>query len=167
MMRVDDVLEILAMPLLGIMPESADVLTASNLGCPITLHRPTSAPARGYAEAARRLLGEDIAVTAPGQRRGFMSRLFGEGRRHEPDRLLHPAPLGAAVPASGCRSCWPTSGRGPAAATSSAILQQEILAVIARHLPIDRDKVVVRLDPGETVSTLAIDIEVPQGALAH
>lgn len=48
-----------------------------------------------------------------------------------------------------------------------AILQQEILAVIARRLPIDRDKVVVRLDPGETVSTLAIDIEVPQGALAH
>ncbi len=47
-----------------------------------------------------------------------------------------------------------------------AILQQEILAVIARRLPIDRDKVVVRLDAGDTVSTLAIDIEVPQGALA-
>ena len=47
-----------------------------------------------------------------------------------------------------------------------AVLQQEILAVIARRLPIDRDKVVVRLDPGETVSTLAIDIEVPQRALA-
>jgi cell division topological specificity factor len=47
-----------------------------------------------------------------------------------------------------------------------AILQQEILAVIARRLPIDRDKVVVRLDPGDTVSTLAIDIEVPQAALA-
>jgi cell division topological specificity factor len=47
-----------------------------------------------------------------------------------------------------------------------AILQQEILAVIARRLPIDRDKVVVRLDPGDQVSTLAIDIEVPQAALA-
>ena len=47
-----------------------------------------------------------------------------------------------------------------------AILQQEILAVIARRLPIERDKVVVRLNTGETVSTLAIDIEVPQHALA-
>jgi cell division topological specificity factor len=47
-----------------------------------------------------------------------------------------------------------------------AILQQEILAVIARHVAIDRDKVVVKLDPGEAVSTLEIDIEVPQGALA-
>ena len=53
-----------------------------------------------------------------------------------------------------------------ASANLVAILQQEILAVIARRLPIDRDKVVVRLDPGDTVSTLAIDIEVPQGALA-
>jgi cell division topological specificity factor len=47
-----------------------------------------------------------------------------------------------------------------------AILQQEILAVIARRVPIDRDKVVVRLDAGEKVATLAIDIEMPQGALA-
>ena len=78
MMNIDDVLEILAVPLLGIVAESADVLTASNVGCPITLHRPTSAPARGYVEAARRLLGEDIPVTYPGQeRRGFMSRFFG------------------------------------------------------------------------------------------
>jgi cell division topological specificity factor len=47
-----------------------------------------------------------------------------------------------------------------------AILQQEILTVIARHVAIDRDKVVVKLDPGGAVSTLEIDIEVPQGALA-
>ena len=42
-----------------------------------------------------------------------------------------------------------------------AQLQQEILAVIARHFPIDRDKVVVKLDRGQQVSTLEIDIEMP------
>ena len=47
-----------------------------------------------------------------------------------------------------------------------ATLHQEILAVIARRVPIDRDKVVVRLDPRGEVSTLAIDVEVPQHALA-
>ncbi len=47
-----------------------------------------------------------------------------------------------------------------------ATLQQEILAVIARRVPIDREKVVVRLDPRGEVSTLAIDVEVPQRALA-
>ena len=48
-----------------------------------------------------------------------------------------------------------------------AVLQQEILAVIARHMSIDRDKVIVRLDRGDTVSTLEIDIEMPEGALAR
>jgi cell division topological specificity factor len=48
----------------------------------------------------------------------------------------------------------------------AAVLQQEILEVIARHIPIDPDKVVVRLDRGEPVSTLEIDIEMPDAALA-
>ncbi len=42
-----------------------------------------------------------------------------------------------------------------------AVLQEEILAVIAKHMQIDRDKVVVKLDRGDEVSTLAIDIEMP------
>ncbi|HEX7761791.1 MAG TPA: cell division topological specificity factor MinE [Caulobacteraceae bacterium] len=49
----------------------------------------------------------------------------------------------------------------------AAVLQQEILAVIARHIPIDRDKVMVRLDRGEQVSTLEIDIEMPLEALTR
>jgi len=77
MMTIDDVLEILAIPLLGIVAESPDVLTASNVGCPVTLHNPASAAARAYNDAARRLLGEDIAISTAPERRGFMSRLFG------------------------------------------------------------------------------------------
>lgn len=45
-----------------------------------------------------------------------------------------------------------------------AVLQEEILAVIARHMQIDRDKVVVKLDRAEDVSTLEIDIEMPPQA---
>jgi septum site-determining protein MinD len=79
MMKVEDVLEILAIPLLGIIAESPDVLTASNLGCPITLHNPASPAARAYTQAARRLLGEEITVAPPtAERRGFISRLFGK-----------------------------------------------------------------------------------------
>jgi septum site-determining protein MinD len=78
MMGIGDVLEILAIPLLGVVVESPEVLTASNLGCPITLHKPASAPARAYAEAARRLTGEDLPIVLPGERRGLMSRLFGK-----------------------------------------------------------------------------------------
>jgi septum site-determining protein MinD len=77
MMKVEDILEILAIPLLGIVSESPDVLTASNVGSPVTLHNPTSAAARAYIDAARRLMGETIEINTPAERRGFMSRLFG------------------------------------------------------------------------------------------
>jgi cell division topological specificity factor len=46
-----------------------------------------------------------------------------------------------------------------------AVLHREILAVIARHIPIDQDKVVVKLDRGSQVSTLEIDIEMPDEVL--
>ena len=43
----------------------------------------------------------------------------------------------------------------------AAVLQEEILAVIAKHIAIDRDKVNVKLDRSAQVSTLEIDIEMP------
>jgi len=49
----------------------------------------------------------------------------------------------------------------------AAVLQKEILAVIARHIPIDQDKVVVKLERGTRVSTLEIDVEMPDEALAR
>lgn len=79
MMSVEDVLEILAIPLLGIVPESADVLTASNVGCPVTLNDPASPAARAYDDAARRLMGETIPVRTPSaEKPGLLSRLFGK-----------------------------------------------------------------------------------------
>lgn len=77
MLSVKDVLEILAIPLLGIVPESMDVLNASNLGCPVTLHNPESAAAKAYMEAARRLGGEKLDVVEPVERKSLMGRLFG------------------------------------------------------------------------------------------
>ena len=77
MLRLEDVLEILSIPLLGIIPESEEVLRASNLGAPVTLIAPLSAPARAYFDAAKRLRGERIDLVVPAERRGFMGKLFG------------------------------------------------------------------------------------------
>ncbi len=46
----------------------------------------------------------------------------------------------------------------------AATLQEEILKVIAKHIAIDREKVRVNLDRGDSVSTLEIDIEMPDDA---
>ena len=42
-------------------------------------------------------------------------------------------------------------------------LREEILAVVAKHVALDPDKVIVQLDRGDKVSTLEVDIEVPNG----
>lgn len=42
-----------------------------------------------------------------------------------------------------------------------AKLRDEILRVISKHMQIDQDKVSVRMDRGEQVSTLAVDVEIP------
>src|SRR6478735_8333915 len=76
MLKVDDVLEILSIPLLGIIPESEEVLKASNLGAPVTLNNPMSAPARAYRDAVRRLRGESVDMAVPSDRRGLFGRLF-------------------------------------------------------------------------------------------
>jgi cell division topological specificity factor len=45
-----------------------------------------------------------------------------------------------------------------------AILQEEILAVIAKHVVVERDNIQVRMDRGETVSTIEINVEVAHSA---
>jgi len=77
MLTIEDVLDILSVPLLGIIPESEEVLRASNLGSPVTLSNPSSAPARAYCDAARRLSGESVDMTIPSDKKGLLVKLFG------------------------------------------------------------------------------------------
>jgi cell division topological specificity factor len=42
-----------------------------------------------------------------------------------------------------------------------AILREEILAVIEKHVPIERDNVQIKMDRGDAVSLLEIDVEIP------
>jgi len=77
MLSVNDVLEILSIPLVGIVPESEEVLRASNVGSPVVLHNAMSAPARAYHDAAQRLCGADVPMSIPTDRKGLLGRLFG------------------------------------------------------------------------------------------
>jgi len=76
MLKVDDVLEILGIPLLGIIPESQSVLKASNVGQPVILDT-DSAAGRAYNDAVSRFLGETIEhrFMKP-ERRGLFQRLL-------------------------------------------------------------------------------------------
>ena len=41
------------------------------------------------------------------------------------------------------------------------VLREEILALISRHVRFNPDKVQIKMDRGKSVSTLAVDIEIP------
>lgn len=76
MLKVEDVQDILAVPLIGIIPECPSVLQASNIGTPVILDDKSLA-GKAYAEAVARLTGEDIPVTVPRQaKRGLLDRLL-------------------------------------------------------------------------------------------
>ena len=77
MLKLEDVLEILSIPLLGIIPDSEEVLRASNVGAPVTLNNPASAPSKAYFDAAKRLMGETLEMTVPSNKKGLIGRLFG------------------------------------------------------------------------------------------
>ncbi|AZZ93724.1 MULTISPECIES: septum site-determining protein MinD [unclassified Hahella] len=77
MLSVQDVEEILAVPLLGVIPESKSVLTASNQGVPV-IHDQQSDAGQAYADAVARLLGEDREHRfLDVQKKGFFQRVFG------------------------------------------------------------------------------------------
>ena len=76
MLSVTDIEEILAIPLMGVIPESQIVLNSSNQGIPVILETESDA-GQAYDDAVARLLGEEREhrfMTA--QRKGFISRIF-------------------------------------------------------------------------------------------
>lgn len=77
MLSVEDVKEILAIELLGVIPESQSVLSASNAGIPVILEEESDA-GQAYRDAVARLLGEarPHRFLEP-EKKGFLGRLFG------------------------------------------------------------------------------------------
>ena len=80
MLSVEDVTEILSIPLLGVIPESKAVLRASNSGTPVSLDKDSDA-GQAYHDAVQRFLGKEMPhrfITET--KTGFFSKIFG-GRK--------------------------------------------------------------------------------------
>jgi septum site-determining protein MinD len=77
MLSVMDVTAILPIPLLGIIPESEEVLRASNLGAPITVCGRESAVSQAYFDAARRIRGDRVKMTIPSDNKNLLTKWLG------------------------------------------------------------------------------------------
>ena len=80
MLSVQDVKDILAIPLIGIIPESKAVLKASNTGTPVVLDENSDA-GLAYQDAVARFLGEKRPMRfLHAERKGILRRLFGKNK---------------------------------------------------------------------------------------
>jgi septum site-determining protein MinD len=78
MLKLEDVQEILAIPLLGVIPESESVLRASNTGTPVIMDQ-ESVAGQAYKDTVSRFLGEAVPhrFLEPEKKGGLFKRLFG------------------------------------------------------------------------------------------
>ncbi len=75
MLSVEDVQDILSLHLLGVIPESKSVLTASNAGIPIILDEKSDA-GQAYSDLVARYLGEDRPLRFVDEKKSLLGRLF-------------------------------------------------------------------------------------------
>ncbi len=161
MLSIDDVLEILSIPLLGRHPGEQ----------------------RDFARLEHRRSGDDQRLRRPGwtslSRSGPTSRRRNDGASRDPGRkedLLH-----APVRPEGSMNLFgflKARGSAPVARERLqillahervalgprdlvAILRDELLATIARHIEFDPEKLSVKMERSDSVSTLEIDVEIP------
>ncbi|MEO8001245.1 MAG: septum site-determining protein MinD [Arenimonas sp.] len=77
MLSIDDVQEILGLNVIGVIPESPEVLSSSNSGVPVILDE-TSQAGMAYVDAVARILGEDKPLRfTTVEKKGFFSKMFG------------------------------------------------------------------------------------------
>ncbi len=75
MLSLEDVNEILAIPLLGVIPESPAVLKASNSGVPVIVDSESDA-GQAYADAVARYLGEEVPLRFLEEKSNWLKRIF-------------------------------------------------------------------------------------------
>ncbi|MEZ9708792.1 septum site-determining protein MinD [Vibrio breoganii] len=77
MLSIQDVSEILPLPLVGVVPESPDIMSASNEGKPV-VHKEESRAGQAYVDTAKRIIGEDIEFRfLENEKKGIFQKLFG------------------------------------------------------------------------------------------
>src|ERR1700743_2177102 len=118
MMSVGDVKEILGLDVVGVVPESPDVLAASNAGTPAIVNE-NSDVSQAYEDAVSRLLGETVPLRFVDEpKKGFFARLFG-GLSWGYSIYFVARPRPPISPRSGCASSSSRSATSAAAARTT------------------------------------------------
>ena len=80
MMSSDDVMEILAVDLIGVVPDDENIVISTNQGEPLV--GSDSLAGRAYMNISRRLTGEEVPFLDLNERTSFFSKLFGKSKKY-------------------------------------------------------------------------------------
>lgn len=75
MMAIEDILEILAIELLGVIPDDERIIVSTNRGEPVAANEDNSLSGQAYRNVVRRILGEAVPFLDLYQSRSFFGRL--------------------------------------------------------------------------------------------
>ena len=75
MMDIDDILEILAIELIGVIPDDEKIIVSTNKGEPVAANANNSLSGQAYCNVVKRILGESVAFLNLYQNRSFFSCL--------------------------------------------------------------------------------------------
>ena len=76
MLSTDDILQILSLPLIGVVPDNEDIVTSTNIGQPIAL-KENSISGAAFRRISKRLVGEDVEFLDLSTKKGFLDKLKG------------------------------------------------------------------------------------------
>jgi septum site-determining protein MinD len=76
MLSVEDVLHILSLPLIGIVPDTEEIVSSTNIGEPI-VHKPNSIAGEAFRRIAKRIEGEKVPLLELKSNNGFFAKLKG------------------------------------------------------------------------------------------
>jgi septum site-determining protein MinD len=76
MLSVEDVLHILSLPLIGVVPDTEEIVSSTNLGEPI-IHNEKSVAGEAFRRIAKRIEGDDVPLVDLDSNKGFFAKLKG------------------------------------------------------------------------------------------
>ncbi|NLK27663.1 MAG: septum site-determining protein MinD, partial [Clostridiales bacterium] len=80
MMSSEDVCEILAIDLIGVVPDDENIVISTNQGEPLV--GSDTLAGRAYMNICRRIMGEDVPLLDLNERNNIFSKLFGKRRKY-------------------------------------------------------------------------------------
>lgn len=162
MLSMEDVLEILCIPLLGVIPEDQSVLRSSNQGEPVILDSESDA-GKAYLDTVNRLLGEEHPFRfIEEEKKGFLKRLFGvkDGFIRF---FLSRKKSTANIAKERLQIIVAERRRGDTEPAYLPDMKRDLLGVICKYVQIDPDMLSVQFEQkGDDISVLELNVTLPE-----